>query len=93
MDTDPYGTETTTDEEAVPAKASRPPPIIPTSERKLIQLQKQLKSLVKNDFEFRSTRNGIRAITNGIADLETGKSLLWNNILSYYSFYQSPSSL
>jgi hypothetical protein len=56
----------------------------------VIHLQKQLKNVVEEDFEFRSTRNGIRVITKGIADLEAAKSHFINNNLSYYSF--SPKS-
>jgi hypothetical protein len=51
MDTDASGTEATSNEEAVPGKRGRPPPIILT-------LEKQLKSVVKQTFEFRSTING-----------------------------------
>jgi hypothetical protein len=58
MDTDSSGMEAKTEEEAVPEKTCRPPPIILTSSTNLIQLQKQLKSVVKGDFEFRSTKNG-----------------------------------
>jgi hypothetical protein len=65
MDTDSSGAEATTHEEAVPGKASRLPPIILMSKSNLIQLQKELKSVEDNDFEFRSTRNGTRIITKG----------------------------
>jgi hypothetical protein len=54
--TDSSGTETISNEEAVPGKTGRPPPIILTSAAILIQLQKQLKSVVKENFEFLSTR-------------------------------------
>jgi hypothetical protein len=62
MDTDSAGAEATENEEAVPGKAGRPPPIILNSKTNLIQLQKQLKNVVKGDFEFRNTRNGTRVI-------------------------------
>jgi hypothetical protein len=47
METDSSGMEEKTEEEAVPVKTCRPPPIILTSSINLIQLQKQLKSVVK----------------------------------------------
>jgi hypothetical protein len=62
MDTDTSGTDAVPHEEAVPGKTGRPPPIVLTSSTYLIQLQKQLKSVVKDNFEFRSTRNGTRII-------------------------------
>jgi hypothetical protein len=47
MDADAFGTEASSNEETVPGKASKPPPIIPVSTTNLIQLQKQLKSAIK----------------------------------------------
>jgi hypothetical protein len=74
MDTDASGTEATSNEEEVPGKSSRPPPIILTSTTNLIQLQNQLKNVVKENFEFRSTRNGTRVITRDMADFQSVKS-------------------
>jgi hypothetical protein len=91
MDTDSSGMGVKTEEEAVPERTCRPPPIILTSSANLIQLQKQLKSVVKGDFEFRSTRNGTRVITKGMADSEAIKSYFTNNNLSFYTFF--PKSL
>jgi hypothetical protein len=51
-------------------KAGRPPPIILKAKINLIHLQKQLKNVVQDDFEFRTTRNGTRVITKGMADFE-----------------------
>jgi hypothetical protein len=87
METDSSGMEAKTEEEAVPQQNCRPPPIILTSSANLIQLQKQLKSVVRGDFEFRSTRNGTRVVTKGMADFEAVKSYFTNNNLSYYSFF------
>jgi hypothetical protein len=87
MDTDSSGTETNPQEEAVPAKTCRPPPIVLTSATNLIQLQKQLKSVVKEDVEFCSTRNGTRVITRGIVDFLAVKFHLEKNNLSYFTFY------
>jgi hypothetical protein len=87
MDTDSAGAEATVNEETVPGKTGRPPPIILTSQTNLIQLQKQLKNVVKGNFEFRSTRNGTRVVTKGMADFKAVKSHFTSNSLSYYSFF------
>jgi hypothetical protein len=50
MYTDAFGTEANSNEEAVPGKTGRPPPIILTSTTNLIQLQKELKIVVKENF-------------------------------------------
>jgi hypothetical protein len=63
MDTDSASTEASPDEPTATSKIGRPPPIILTSAINLIQLQKQLKGVVSENFEFRSTRNGTRVIT------------------------------
>jgi hypothetical protein len=81
------GAEATANEETVPDKTGRPPPIILTSQANLIQLQKQLKNVVKGDFEFRSTRNGTRVVTKGMAVFEAVKSHFSNNSISHYSFF------
>jgi hypothetical protein len=67
MDTDNSGTVALPHEEAVPGKTGRPPPIMITSATNLIQLQKQLKGVVKDNFEFRRTRNGPRIVTKTMA--------------------------
>jgi hypothetical protein len=74
MDTDASGTEATANEEAFPGKTGRPPTIFLTSTTNLINLQKQLKNVVKENFELRSTRNGTRVITTAMADFKTIKS-------------------
>jgi hypothetical protein len=50
-------------EKPVQEKSSRPPPIVLTSASNLIQLQKQLKGVAIDTFEFRSTKNGTRVVT------------------------------
>jgi hypothetical protein len=87
MNTDSSGMEAKTEEEAFPEKTCRPPPIILTSSTNLIQLQKQLKSVVKGDFDFRSTRNGTIVVTKGMADFEAVKSYFTNKNLPFYSFF------
>jgi hypothetical protein len=78
-------------EEAVPGNTGRPPPIVLTSATNLIHVQKQLKGLVKDNFEFRSTRNGTRIITKTMADFLAFRSYLEKNNLAYFTFY--PKSL
>jgi hypothetical protein len=87
IDTDTCGTEATSNEEAVPDKTGRPPPITLTSTTNLIQLHKQLKSVVRENLELRSTRNGTRVIARGMADFQSVKSHFDANNVSYYSFY------
>jgi hypothetical protein len=87
MDTDCACTETNPEEEAVPGKAGRPPPIVLTSAVNLIQLQKQLKVVVSGDFEVRNTRNGTRVITRGMADFQSVKSHFDSKNLSYLTFF------
>jgi hypothetical protein len=48
MATDAPGTESTATEKAVPEKSGRSPPVMLTSATNLIQLQKQLKGVVKD---------------------------------------------
>jgi hypothetical protein len=62
-------------------------PITLTSATNLIQLQKQLKNVVKEDFEFRNTRKGIRVIIRGMADFLAIKSHFEGNNLSFFTFY------
>jgi hypothetical protein len=58
-----------------------------TSTTNLIQLQKQLKIVIKENFEFRSTRNGTRVITRNKADFQSVKFHLHAHNLFYFSFY------
>jgi hypothetical protein len=87
METDASGTQANSNEEAVPGKTGRPPPIILTSTTNLVQLQKELKIVVKENFEFRSTRNGTRVITRSMADFQSIKYHFEAHNLSYYSFF------
>jgi hypothetical protein len=69
------------------AKTCRPLPIILTSAANLIQLQKQLKNVAKEDFEFRNTRSRTRVITRDMADFLAVKSHFEGNNLSFYTFF------
>jgi hypothetical protein len=46
------------------------PPIVLTSQVNLIQMRKQLKDLLRGNFEFRNNRNGTRAVTKVMADFQ-----------------------
>jgi hypothetical protein len=86
MDMDSASTEASP-QETTTAKTGRPPPIVLTSAVNLIQLQKQLKNVVKGDFEFRSTRNGTRIFTRGMVNFQAIKSHFEENNLSFFTFY------
>jgi hypothetical protein len=86
MGTDAFSTEANSNE-AVPGKTGRLPPIILTYTTNPIQLQKELKIVVKENFEFRSTRNGTKVITRSMADFQSVKSHSDTHNLSYYTFY------
>jgi hypothetical protein len=63
------------------------PNIVLTFATNLIQLQKQLKSVAKQAFEFRNTKNGTRVITKDIMDFQTVKLHFKSNNLSFSSFF------
>jgi hypothetical protein len=86
MDTDAPA-ESNTEEAAAPGKSSRPPPILLTSAGNLIQLQKQLKGVPKQPFEFRNTKNGTRVVTKDVVDYLVVKSFFNQNSLSYFTFF------
>jgi hypothetical protein len=69
------------------SQAGRPPPIVPTSQVNLVQLQRQLKGLLKGNFEFRNTRNESRVVTKGIEHFSAIRSHLESNNLPYITFY------
>jgi hypothetical protein len=69
------------------SQRGRQPPIILTSAINLIQLQRQLKGLVKGSFEFRNTRNGTRIITKEMADYSAIKEYLSSQNQNYFIFY------
>jgi hypothetical protein len=86
MDTDPTTTEGSPNVEPTD-KPGRPPPIVLTSAVNLIHLQKQLKNVVQDNFEFRNTRNGTRVITRSLADFHSVKSHFDGQHLAYYTFF------
>jgi hypothetical protein len=62
-------------------------PINLTSSTNLIQLQKQLKNVVKEDYEFHNTRNGTRVIKRNMVDFLPIKSHFEGNNLYFFNFY------
>jgi hypothetical protein len=74
MDTEASDTEESPQEEATPGKTGRPPPIVITATVNLLQLQKLIKSVVKENFEFRNTRNGTKVITKTLGDFAAVKT-------------------
>jgi hypothetical protein len=75
MDTNTSGTENMPHEETVYDKTGRPPPIVLTSAANLNQLQKELKGLAKENFQFRSTRNETKIIKKNMADFQQSNPL------------------
>jgi hypothetical protein len=87
MDTDALDTESTTTQKAVQQKSGRPPSIVLTSASNLIQLQKQLKGVAIDTFEFRSTKNWTRVVTKTMVNYQSIKTYFESKNLSYYTFY------
>jgi hypothetical protein len=87
MDTDAPVAESSAEEAAAPSKASRPPPVVLTSAANLIQLQKQLKNVARQSFEFRNTRSGTRVVTKDMVDYQAVMSHFDRNSLAYFTFF------
>jgi hypothetical protein len=77
----------TEEQQTSPVVSGRPPPIVLTSAINLIQLQNNLKSIVKGNFEFRSTRNGTRVVTREMADYSAIREYFDKNHLNYFTFH------
>jgi hypothetical protein len=73
-------------EATAPVKTGQPSPIVLTSAVNLIQLQKQLKGVVSENIQFRTTKNRTRAVMRSMADFQSVKSHFDSQNLSYYSF-------
>lgn len=56
------------------SQARNPAPIVLTSLVNLIELQRQLKGLLKGKFEFCDTKNGARVLKKKVADFLTNRS-------------------
>jgi hypothetical protein len=83
MDTESSLVDATKAAEIAPQKTCRPSPIVLTLTTNLVQLQKQLKNVVKDDFEFLSTRNGTRVVTKGMDDFEAIKAHFSTNTFPF----------
>jgi hypothetical protein len=75
------------EQQTPPPKKGRPPPIVLTSATNLISLQRNLKGLVKDNFEFRSTRNGTRVVTREMEDYQSIRKHFDSNHLNYFTFH------
>jgi hypothetical protein len=90
MDVELIPEEGATDEptrEAPTNKAGRPPPIILTSAVNLIQLQRNVRDIVKGDFEFCNTRSGTRITTKNMEDFSAIRKYLEGKNLSHFTFF------
>jgi hypothetical protein len=63
------------------------PPIVLTASTNLMQLQKEIKGLVKGNIQFRSARNGTRVVTPDMADYYSIGTYFDKNQLSYFTFH------
>jgi hypothetical protein len=75
-------------QQALSSQAGRLPPIILTSQVSLIQLQRQLKDLLKGSFEFRSSSssNRTRIVMKEVADFSAIYPHFKGNNLPYFTF-------
>jgi hypothetical protein len=87
METDAPVTEPIPPEAAAQGKTGRPSPVVLTTIVNLIQLQKQLKGVTKDNFEFRNTRNGTRVFTKDMVDYQAVKNFLNTKSLPCFTFY------
>jgi hypothetical protein len=92
-DKDPASSETSPRETKTAAKTDEPSPVVPISAVNLIQLQKHLKNVVKEDFEFCNTRYGTRIITRGMLDFLAVKFQFEKNSLPYSPCMQNPNRI
>jgi hypothetical protein len=67
--------------------AGRLPPIVLTTSTNLMQLQKEIKGLVKGNFEFRSTCNGTQVVIRDMADYYSIGTHFDKNKLSFFTFH------
>jgi hypothetical protein len=75
------------DEQQTLASPGWPPMIVLTTPTNLLQLQKDVKGLVKGNFEFRSTRNWTRVVTRKMTDYSAIRALLDGRNINYYTFH------
>jgi hypothetical protein len=87
MNTDAHATESTPTEDTFPEENNETTPVAWRSKAKLIQLKKQQKGVIKQNFEFRNTRKRTSVPTKVMADFQEVKALFENNSLPYFIFY------
>jgi hypothetical protein len=90
MDTEASDTEESPQEEAIPGKTGRPPPIVITTTVNLLKLQKLIKSAVRDNIESRNTRNRTRFITKTFRDFAEVNFYLQTHNLHYFTFHPKP---
>jgi hypothetical protein len=73
------------EQQAAPSHISRPPTIVLNSKVNLIALQRQLKSIAKGSFEFRSTKNGTRVVTKEMANYSAIRAHFESRNLPHYT--------
>jgi hypothetical protein len=87
METDAPVTEPIPPGAAAQGKTEMPPPIELASTINLIHLQKQLKGVAKDNFEFRNIRNGTKVVTKDMVDYQAVKNYLNTQSLPYFTFH------
>jgi hypothetical protein len=90
MDTDAPVAESSTEDASAPSKAARPPPIILTFAANLIQLQKKLKGVARQNFELRNTRSGTRVVTKDMVDCQAVKEYFNQTYFTYFPKSEKP---
>jgi hypothetical protein len=76
-------------QQAPSTQSCRPPPIVLSFQVNLTQLQRQLKGLLKGNFEYRSTRNGTRVGAKEMAYFSTIRSHFKSSNLPYFTYPKS----
>jgi hypothetical protein len=89
MEMESCGTEENQQDEAPTVKTGKPPPIVITATTNLLQLQNIIRGVVKENFEFRNTRNGTRVLTHSLTDFAAVKSYLESRNLAYFTYPKS----
>jgi hypothetical protein len=84
---DKLETPNSEDQQPSSSKAGRPPPIILTFTVNLIQLQRNVRDIVKGDFEFRNKRSGTRIITKNMEDFSAVRKYLEGKNLLHFTFF------
>jgi hypothetical protein len=76
MDTDASDAQSSAEEAAEPKKTARPHPIILTCAANLMQMQKNLKSVARQNFELRNIKSATRVVTKDMVDYQAVRAHL-----------------